>query len=61
MYACVSLCEASVCIVCVSTGIVINLSADAITDDSESAKDIMTCILSPSYVGVPGNEKPILM
>ena len=52
-----------VCVLFVSSrsGIVFNLSADAITDDKQSAKDIDSYFNSQIYVEDPGYRKPVLI
>ena len=53
----------SVCVLFVSirSGIVFNSSAGAITDDSQSAKDIDPCFKSQLYVEDPGHRRPVLI
>ena len=53
----------SVCVLFVSSrsGIVFNSSAGAITDHSQSAKDIDPHFKSPLYVEDPGHRKPVLI
>ena len=53
----------SVCVLFVSSrsGIVFNSSAGAITDHSQSAKDIDTYFKSQLYVEDPGQRKPVLI
>ena len=43
------------------SGIVFNPSACAITDHSQSAKDIDPYFKSPLYVEDPGHRKPVLI
>ena len=52
-----------VCVLFVSSrfGIVFNPSADAITDHSQSAKDIDPYLKSRLYVEDPGHRKPVLI
>ena len=52
-----------VCVLFVSSrsGIVFNPSADAITDHSQSAKDIDPYFKSQLYVVEPGHRKPVLV
>ena len=52
-----------VCVLFVSSrsGIVFNLSAGAITDHSQSAKDIELYFKSQLYVEDPGHRKPVFI
>ena len=52
-----------VCLLFVSSrsGIVFNPSAGAITDHSQSAKDIDPCFKSQLYVEDPDHRKPVLI
>ena len=53
----VGICDARVCVLFVSSrlGIVFNPNAGAITDHSQSAKDIDPCFKSQLYVEDPGH------
>ena len=53
----------AVCVLFVSSwsGIVFNPSAGAITDHSQSAKDIEPYFKSQLYVDDPGHRKPVLI
>ena len=58
------ICDAAmpVCVLFVSrSGIVFNPSAGAITDHSQSAKDIDPYFKSQLYVEDPGHRKPVLI
>ena len=57
------ICDARLCVLFVSSrsGIVFNPSADAITDYSQSAKDIDPYFKSQFYVVDPGHRKPVLI
>ena len=59
----VGICVAGVCVLFVSnrSGIVFNSSAGAITDYSQSAKDIDPYYKSQLYVEDPGHRKPVLI
>ena len=59
----VGICDASVCVLFVSSrsGIVFNPSACEITDHSQSAKDIDPYFKSQLYVEDPGHRKPVLI
>ena len=61
----VGICDAPVC-VCVlfvssRSGIIFNPSAGAITDHSQSTKDIDPYFKSQLYVEDPGHQKPVLI
>ena len=43
------------------SGIIFNPSADAITDHSQSAKDINPYFKSQLYVEDPGHQRPVLI
>ena len=59
----VDICDARVCLLFVPSrsGIVFNPSAGAITDHSQSAKDIDPYFKSQLYVEDPGHRKPVLI